>query len=124
MVLLLRKMPLPQIAKDISIIVESQLAYAETLVECCEIYMWLGNRRDFARLAGSMERVRAMKYNLSAEIDSALLSKKIKHRKQCRECGGCLPLFHEYAICERCYQSRRRNWRDWNEGEEDFDDEL
>jgi hypothetical protein len=78
------------------------------VIRCADIYLWLAQRREFARYAPDEESVRAERRRLSMSLDKALAA-KIDTTRRCRTCGRPLALQNRYNICDRCHRERRYN---------------
>ncbi|MBL8116185.1 MAG: hypothetical protein JNJ78_01545 [Anaerolineae bacterium] len=101
-----KALPLPPVApKMITDTIE--LESIEYCVACADIYLWLSQRREFSKFAPYEGDVREMRTDWSMRIDHALLH-KINAMKRCTRCGRPLPLKHKFAICDNCFQRRRK----------------
>lgn len=80
----------------------TSLEEAEILVEKCEIYLWIANRKEFKQYVGNKNEVIEAKNYLSSLIDEILM-KKIDASKKCSICRVKLPLFFRYNMCENCF---------------------
>ena len=82
------------------------------MIRCADIYLWLGQRREFARYAPDEELVRAERRRLSKILDDALAA-KIDTTRRCRSCGRPLAPNSRFNICDRCHRERRFNNDTW-----------
>ena len=66
-----------------------------------------------AKFEGEAEAYQVMlkKDDVSHKIVSILKKQGLKAKK-CRRCGKRLPWYHQYGICEECYQRNYRRWDD------------
>jgi len=85
---------------------DDALLNTEILVEQCDIYLWLANRRELGRFGTAVERVLEHKWGLIEKIDRTLTAKS-NLQQRCRKCGGNLPVLHKHSICESCFRSGR-----------------
>lgn len=84
----------------------------EFVIRCADIYLWLAQRREFAKYAPDEDRVRTERRRLSEVLDEGLAA-KIDTTRRCRSCGRPLPMQSRYNICERCFRERRYNNNAW-----------
>lgn len=103
-----RDMPVPDDDLPRKIIDTDSLESYELLIRCADIYLWLGQRREFAKYAPEEDTVRAERRRLSQIVDDALAA-RIDTTRRCRTCGRPLPVQSRYNICNRCHRERRYN---------------
>lgn len=101
-----QQMPVPDGDLPRKITDTDSLESYELMIRCADIYLWLGERREFSRYAPDKEEVRAERRRLSVILDEALVA-KIDTARRCRSCGRLLPVQSRFNICQRCYQ----DWR-------------
>ncbi len=99
-------MPVPDDDLPRKIIDTESLESYELLIRCADIYLWLGQRREFSAYAPDEDQVRAERRRLSEIVDDALAA-RIDTTRRCRTCGRPLPLQSRYNICNRCFRERR-----------------
>jgi hypothetical protein len=97
----LKPMPLPPEPPD-TVSNTRELDDTEHSVTCADIYLWLGNRKDFGDRAPQLQHVRELRQQWSMQIDEGLL-KRLKTVKVCSKCGKVLPSHSPYGMCESCY---------------------
>jgi ATP-dependent RNA helicase SUPV3L1/SUV3 len=85
----------------------NNLYQAEMLVKCMTLYAWLSYRDGV--LFPDIARCNDLRAKLNQYVETGLKQKGLKTR--CKLCNAALPAFHEYGICERCFQRRRRRRR-------------
>jgi ATP-dependent RNA helicase SUPV3L1/SUV3 len=85
----------------------NNLYQAEMLVKCMTLYAWLSYREEV--LFPDIARCNDLRAKLNQYVETGLKQKGLKTR--CKLCNAALPAFHEYGICERCFQRRRRRPR-------------
>ena len=85
------------------IITRDDLDYAENLIHKCELYLWLGNRKQFAIFTPDLQEIYELKLSLANKVDNALIDMRIKIQKNCITCKKPLPLFYNYKICNYCH---------------------
>jgi hypothetical protein len=107
-----RDMPVPDDDLPRQIADTQALESYELVIRCADIYLWLAQRREFARYAPDEEWVRTERRRMSVLLDEALVA-KIDTARRCRSCGRPLQPQARFNICERCYRERRYNntWR-------------
>jgi hypothetical protein len=99
-------MPLPDDDLPRKIKTSENLEAYELVIRCADIYLWLGQRREFSKYAPDEEMVRHERHQLSEILDDALAA-RLDTNRRCRSCGRPLPLQSRYNICDRCYRERR-----------------
>lgn len=99
-------MPLPEGDLPARIQTAANLEAYELVIRCADIYLWLGQRREFAAFAPEQEYVRAERQRLSSLLDTALAA-RIDTNRRCRSCGRVIPVNTRFNICDRCYRERR-----------------
>jgi ATP-dependent RNA helicase SUPV3L1/SUV3 len=82
------------------------LESCELMIRCADIYLWLAQRREFAKYGPEEEMVRDERRRLSGILDDALVA-RIDTARRCRSCGRPLPTQYRYNICDRCHRDRR-----------------
>jgi ATP-dependent RNA helicase SUPV3L1/SUV3 len=88
---------------------EDTLLGSETIVEQCDIYLWLSNRQEVRRYGIEKEKVLNYKWSLIEKIDQTLTAKN-DLRARCRKCGNTLPVIHSYSVCEECFRRGQRRY--------------
>lgn len=101
-----RAMPLPPEAPA-PIRTAAQLTEVELSIRCADIYLWLSQRRPFAKVAPEAAAVREARAVATREVDAAL-QRRIDTTRRCRNCGRPLPTRHRFNLCTACY---RDPWR-------------
>lgn len=95
------------LSKPINNVVEiknrDQLDRAEDIIHECELYIWLGNRRQFNMYVDDIETIYETKLALAHKVDKALIEMNIKIVKKCLNCFCDLELFHKHKLCNDCY---------------------
>lgn len=104
-----RPFPLPKFDVEEALKYEEPLLNSENMVEQCDIYLWLSNRRELSHFGAEKEKVLNYKWSVIEKIDQTLVSKS-DHRRKCRKCNKMLPVIHAYSVCEACFQSGRRRF--------------
>ena len=107
-----REMPLPEGDLPQRIRNSDNLEAYELVIRCADIYLWLGQRHEFARYAPEEEQVRAERRRMSKMLDDALAA-KIDMTRRCRSCGRPLAPNSRFNICDRCHRERRFNNDSW-----------
>jgi hypothetical protein len=102
-------MPLPDNDLPRKIRSSENLEAYELVIRCADIYLWLAQRREFAKFAPDEDLVRAERRRLSEMLDDALAA-RIDTTRRCRTCGRPLSLNTRYNICNRCHRERRFNY--------------
>jgi hypothetical protein len=100
------EMPVPDGDLPQKITDTAGLESCELMIRCADIYLWLAQRREFAKYAPEEEMVRAERRRLSEALDDALVA-QIDTGRRCRTCGRPLPTHHRFNICDRCHRDRR-----------------
>lgn len=103
-----KDMPVPDDDLPRKIIDTESLESYELLIRCADIYLWLGQRREFSKYAPDEDQVRAERRRLSEIVDDALAA-KIDTTRRCRSCGRPIPLQSRHNICSRCHRERNHN---------------
>jgi hypothetical protein len=106
------EMPVPDDDLPRKITASEDLETCELVIRCADIYLWLAQRREFAKYAPDEERVRAERRRLSQMLDAGLAS-KLDTTRRCRTCGRPLQSQSRYNICDRCYRERRYTNDSW-----------
>jgi hypothetical protein len=98
-------MPLPIAAPQV-IDNGTRLEATETSIACADIYLWLGNREEFAAYAPDFSYVRELAQTWSQRIDDALLN-QVDTTRRCAVCGRPLTLRDRHKVCLRCNRQGR-----------------
>lgn len=106
-----KPMPLPPDA-PLEITDSFALEAAENSIASADIYLWLGNRREFGMYALHQPHIREERKACSTRIDHALLH-KLDTARRCNQCGRPLPLHYHYRICNKCYNERFLHYDDY-----------
>jgi hypothetical protein len=101
------EMPLPDFDLPKQIHNAGALESFELAIRCADIYLWLGQRREFLKFAPDTKAVRAARYRWIDAVDQALVQ-KIDTTRRCSQCGRELTVNHPYNLCNGCFRDRRR----------------
>jgi hypothetical protein len=81
------------------------LLEVERLVKLYTLRLWFAFQYADAGAVAQLEQRRDA---ANTAIETLLRAKAQHQRKRCRVCGGLLPRFSSYGLCQRCFTRGRR----------------
>ena len=100
-----------------------QLDALEAAVRQAELYLWLGHRQSFQQHTSQeqMQWLMEEKRTCSLGIDKILQKAALARHRLCRDCTKELSPIHPHALCNACYERRKRERR-MRRWDDEYDD--
>jgi ATP-dependent RNA helicase SUPV3L1/SUV3 len=83
----------------------NDIDYLETAIKCVELYQWLSRHFANKNFVFDQDKLLANKTKAIERLNEVLSE---KNTKTCTSCGTRMPLSSRFAICDTCFQSRKK----------------